>query len=174
MLKRHQTRAVAYATTCITIIFIFLKLSAYSKASSKSIDHHSIKSNTVSEKIVGEVSDASSAVNLMKIRSLFKAADASADGRLTKKELAWSISLQIEKHLRNALRGNFKQFFALDKMKPNGQVEWDEWLQGLKKNEASKVKTISLKNENPGRSNNFLRCFVIDEYLSLSYRYQEV
>ena len=147
MLKRHQTRAVAYATTCITIIFIFLKLSAYSKASSKSIDHNSMKSNQVSEKIVGEVSDASSAVNLMKIRSLFKAADASADGRLTKKELAWSISLQIEKHLRNALRGNFKQFFALDKMKPNGQVEWDEWLQGLKKNEASKVKRISLKND---------------------------
>merc|ERR1711899_195916 len=56
-----------------------------------------------------------------------------------KKELAWSISTQVEKHLRNALRGNFKTFFALDTINKNGQVEWDEWMQNLKKTEASKV-----------------------------------
>jgi len=35
--------------------------------------------------------------------------------------------------------GTSRIFFALDKINPNGQVEWDEWLQNLKNTEASKV-----------------------------------
>ena len=135
MLKRHQTRAVAYATTCITIIVIFLKLSSYNKALSKNHKH----SNGVSETIVREVPADSTDIDLSKMRSLFKRADTSADGYLTKKELAWSISTQVEKHIRNALRGNFKKFFSLDKITPNGQVEWNEWLQNLKNTEAAQV-----------------------------------
>ena len=149
MLKRHQTRAVLYATTCITIIFIFIKLSSYSKALTKLRSHsgHKTHSKDVSETIVREVSDGSSDIDLVKIRSLFKRADVSADGLLTKKELAWSISTQVEKHLRNALRGNFKRFFALDKITANGQVEWEEWLQNFKNTEASKVtNTICILN----------------------------
>ena len=144
MLKRHQTRAVAYVTTCITIIVIFVKLSSYNKAWTKlkASEHHPKASNSVSETLVREVSGSESDVDLSKIRSLFKRADASADGYLTQKELAWSISTQVEKHLRNALRGNFRTFFALDTINKNGQVEWDEWLQNLKKTEGSKVYRI--------------------------------
>ena len=154
MLKRHQTRAVAYATTCITIIVIFMKLSSYNKAWTKlrSSEHHPRASNSVSETLVREVSGSESDVDLSKIRSLFKRADASADGYLTKKELAWSISTQVEKHLRNALRGNFRTFFALDTINKNGQVEWDEWLQNLKKTEGSKVYKSLLKPSPDGGS----------------------
>ena len=139
MLKRHHTRAVAYATTCITIIIIFWKLSSYNK--NATLLPRSENKHKRDETNVREVPVESGDVDLVKIRSLFKRADASADGYLTKKELAWSISTQVEKHLRNALRGNFKTFFALDKIKPNGQVEWDEWLQHFKNTEASKVST---------------------------------
>ena len=147
MLKRHQSRAIAYAATCITIIFIFLKLSSYSKALTKlkSAESNHKPSKSVPETIVKEVSAAGSDVDLTKIRSLFKRADASADGYLTKKELAWSISTQVAKHLQSALRGNFKTFFALDTINKNGQVEWEEWLQNLKKTEASKVVNVRLK-----------------------------
>ena len=34
----------------------------------------------------------------------------------------------VEGHLLNALRNNFKNFFTLDKINKNGQVEWEEWL----------------------------------------------
>ena len=90
---------------------------------------------------VKEISPASDEIDLQKVRSLFKAADFTADGYLTEKELAWSIGNRVEKHLQSAVRGNFRQFFALDKIKQNGQVEWDEWLQHLKKTEASKVRS---------------------------------
>ena len=144
MLKRHQTRAVAYATTCITILFLFMKLSSYNKAWTKlkSSEHHQKASNSVSETLVREVSGSESNVDLSKIRSLFKRADASADGFLTQKELAWSISTQVAKHLQSAMRGNFRTFFALDTINKNGQVEWEEWLQNLKKTEASKVSDV--------------------------------
>ena len=66
MLKRHQTRAVAYATTCITIIVIFMKLSSYNKAWTKlkSSEHHHEASNSVSETLVREVSGSESDVDL--------------------------------------------------------------------------------------------------------------
>ena len=138
MLKRHHTRAVAYATTCITIIFIFWKLSSYNK-NATSENSHVKRNKGVSETNVREAPVVSGDDDLIRIRSLFKRADISADGYLTKKELAWSISNQVEKHLRNAVRGNFKRFFVLDKIKTNGQVEWDEWLLHFKNTEASKV-----------------------------------
>ena len=146
MLKRHHTRALAIGTTCITIIIIFCKLSAYNKHAIKSINAENFqrRGKDVSETNVREVPGVSGDVDLVRIRSLFKRADASADGYLTKKELAWSISTQIQKHLQNALRGNFKRFFALDKIKQNGQVEWDEWLQHLKNTEASRVRAKEL------------------------------
>jgi len=74
MLKRHQTRVVAYATTCITIIVIFLKLSSYNKALNKinTSRENQKHSNKVSERNVREVSVDSKGVDLEKIRSLFK------------------------------------------------------------------------------------------------------
>ena len=43
----------------------------------------------------------------------------------------WSFS-------KDAVRGNFKRFFSLDKANRNGQVEWSEWLKDFEKNVAAK------------------------------------
>jgi len=39
---------------------------------------------------------------------------------------------------KDAVRGNFKRFFSLDKANRNGQVEWSEWLKDFEKNVAAK------------------------------------
>ena len=137
MLKRHHQRAIAYTTTCITILIIFWKLS--SPDNSDRIRKDPPKSAAVEVSETKSEHSFDSGIDLPSIRSLFKRADTTADGYLSKKELAWSISSQVQKHLQNALRGNFRQFFAIDKIKPNGQVEWDEWLAYFKRTEPAKV-----------------------------------
>jgi len=72
------------------------------------------------------------------VKRLFKRADTTADGFLSMKELSWGIAVQVERHLQDAVRGNFKRFFSLDKANRNGQVEWSEWLKDFEKNVAAK------------------------------------
>lgn len=71
-----------------------------------------------------EFSDA----DLEPLRNLFKKTDTTADGLLSLNELTWGIQKSVSKHVQSAMRNNFKQFFRLDRINHNGQVEWDEWL----------------------------------------------
>ena len=41
---------------------------------------------------------------------------------------AWAVQNKIGKHVREALMSNPRNFFSLDKINHNGQVEWEEWL----------------------------------------------
>ena len=49
----------------------------------------------------------------------------------------------------DAVRGNFKRFFSLDKANRNGQVEWSEWLKDFEKNVAAKYEGKCLKMQPP-------------------------
>ena len=62
------------------------------------------------------------------LSKLFKQADTTADGVLSPNELAWAVQNKIGKHVREALMSNPRNFFSLDKINHNGQVEWEEWL----------------------------------------------
>ena len=75
------------------------------------------------------------------LKNLFKKTDTTADGLISLNELTWGIQKSVSKHVQSAMRNNFKQFFRLDRINHNGQVEWDEWLSqfyhenGIKKNQ---------------------------------------
>ena len=65
---------------------------------------------------------------------------------MSKRELSWGIAVQVERHLQDAVRGNFRRFFALDKVDRNGQVEWSEWIKDFKEKIASKYDGEIYKN----------------------------
>ena len=65
--------------------------------------------------------------------SIFKAADTTADGKLSVNELTWAIQKSVTKHIQNAMRSNPRTFFRLDRINHNGQVEWTEWLSHFQK-----------------------------------------
>ena len=57
----------------------------------------------------------------------FKAADFDGNKLLSSSELAMAISRQTKQHIMHAMRNNFRVFFALDRGKKNGQVDWEEY-----------------------------------------------
>lgn len=74
---------------------------------------------------------SSEVANLQELKwlsTLFKKADTTADGVLSPNELTWAVQNKISKHVREALMSNPRNFFSLDKINHNGQVEWEEWL----------------------------------------------
>lgn len=82
--------------------------------------------------------------------SSFKSADFDGNKFLSSSELAMAISRQTKQHIMHAMKNNFKVFFALDKGKKNGQVEWDEYYShylvsflGLDKDEVESVQSGS-------------------------------
>jgi len=62
------------------------------------------------------------------LRKQFRAADFDNDKLLTESEMTMAISRQTKQHILQAMRNNFRVFFSLDKMKKNGQVDWEEYL----------------------------------------------
>ena len=67
------------------------------------------------------------------LKDLFKKTDTTADGLLTLNELTFGIHQSVGRHVQKALRSNPRKFFSLDKLNHNGQVEWEEWLAGFRK-----------------------------------------
>ena len=65
---------------------------------------------------------------LLYLKTLFKKADTTSDGKLAVNELTWAIQKTVAKHIQDAMRSNPRTFFKLDKINHNGQVEWTEWL----------------------------------------------
>ena len=65
---------------------------------------------------------------LVYLKTLFKKADTTADGKLAVNELTFAIQKTVAKHIQDAMRSNPRTFFKLDKINHNGQVEWTEWL----------------------------------------------
>jgi len=63
------------------------------------------------------------------LTSAFKAADFDGNKLLSRAELSMAISRQTKQHMLVAMRSNFKTFFALDRGKKNGQVDWEEYYQ---------------------------------------------
>jgi len=81
----------------------------------------------------------------------FRSADFDNDKTLSETEMTMAIVRETKQHITNAMRNNFKVFFAVDKLKKNGQVEWEEYYQhyirdrlGLAEDEIKKIK------DNPG------------------------
>jgi len=77
------------------------------------------------------ITPSSEVANLQELKwlsKLFKQADTTADGVLSPNELTWAVQNKISKHVREALMSNPRNFFSLDKINHNGQVEWEEWL----------------------------------------------
>jgi len=65
--------------------------------------------------------------SLRQLTTSFKAADIDANKLMSGSELAMAISRQTKQHIMHAMRSNFKVFFALDRGKKNGQVDWEEY-----------------------------------------------
>ena len=65
---------------------------------------------------------------LLFLKTLFKKADTTADGKIALNELTWAIQKTVARHIQDAMRSNPRTFFKLDKINHNGQVEWSEWL----------------------------------------------
>lgn len=57
----------------------------------------------------------------------FNKADIDSNKLLSVSEISAAMTILTNKHVKGALRNNFKIFFSLDKVKKNGQVEWDEY-----------------------------------------------
>jgi len=84
----------------------------------------------------------------------FRAADFDGDKLLSVSEIEMAISRETKKHIMGAMRNNFKVFFALDKNKKNGQVDWSEYytyfltdLLGLSNNEITTLEKSPAKIE---------------------------
>jgi len=67
------------------------------------------------------------ATSLRQLTTSFKTADIDANKLMSGSELAMAISRQTKQHIMHAMRSNFKVFFALDRGKKNGQVDWEEY-----------------------------------------------
>jgi len=65
--------------------------------------------------------------SLRQLTSNFKAADIDGNKLMSSSEMAMAISRQTKQHIMGAMRSNFKVFFALDRGKKNGQVDWEEY-----------------------------------------------
>jgi len=65
--------------------------------------------------------------SLLQLTTSFKAADIDSNKLMSGSELAMAISRQTKQHIMHAMRSNFKVFFALDRGKKNGQVDWEEY-----------------------------------------------
>jgi len=65
--------------------------------------------------------------SLRQLTTSFKAADIDSNKLMSGSELAMAISRQTKQHIMHAMRSNFKVFFALDRGKKNGQVDWEEY-----------------------------------------------
>lgn len=81
----------------------------------------------------------------------FRSADFDNDKTLSETEMTMAIVRETKQHITNAMRNNFKVFFSVDKLKKNGQVEWEEYYQhyikerlGLAEDEIKKME------DNPG------------------------
>jgi len=77
----------------------------------------------------------------------FRSADFDNDKTLTETEITMAISRETKQHITNAMRNNFKVFFSVDKLKKNGQVDWEEYCQhylrerlGLGEDEIKRIK----------------------------------
>ena len=60
---------------------------------------------------------------LLYLKTLFKKADTTSDGKLAVNELTWAIQKTVAKHIQDAMRSNPRTFFKLDKIIHNGQVD---------------------------------------------------
>lgn len=85
--KRRQQMAVAAATSLLLVIFFF----SSSSLSSSSSENSKLK-------IEPNRPRRSSARSKEENAALFKHIDASADGLITEKELAWAIQRRVKKH----------------------------------------------------------------------------
>jgi len=65
---------------------------------------------------------------LLMLINLFRRADFDKSEYLSMSEIEVEIGKKVRNHLMNAMRGNFKHFFSLDKQTKNGQIEWSEYL----------------------------------------------
>jgi len=74
---------------------------------------------------VGDVTDEEKVV----LAKSFRAADFDGNKRLSLSEITMAINRETKRHIMGAMRNNFKVFFALDKEKKNGQVDWSEYYQ---------------------------------------------
>lgn len=77
------------------------------------------------EEMQGDSTLPTSSINLL--TASFKAADFDGNKLLSSSELAMAISRQTKQHIMHAMRNNFRVFFALDRGKKNGQVDWEEY-----------------------------------------------
>ena len=132
MIKKKYQRLLVYLVSLVAFLALLYKIS---NSAEKTVKVEKTKERLVAKR--DAVEDAISGIDDGVIRKLFKRADTTADRYLSPKELAWAVSIQVDRHLQAALRGNFKKFFALDKINHNGQVEWNEWLAHFKANIAS-------------------------------------
>lgn len=109
------------------------------------------------------------------LKQVFLSMDRNADGLVSSKELAQSISVTVQSHMQKCLQSNMRKFFQLDKVTTNGMVEWEEWLQSfsqeypsLEPREAkealaeAKARWSEAARTNPNALN-------IDEFLSFSH-----
>ena len=122
---RFYRRLQVYAISSLLVIITLWILLPRTRSQNVNKRHHrSPTAEPIIQPNVEEISDE----DLEPLRQLFKKADTTADGLLSVKELSWAIQRSVTKHVQSAMRNNFKQFFRLDKINHNGQVEWEEWL----------------------------------------------
>lgn len=118
-------RLPAYAATCTCLAIVLWSLGPHSR-SSRHTPRRAFRGTSTSP-IKNEARPAPKE-DVEKLRQLFKNSDTTLDGRLSIKELSWSIGRSVERHLQSALKNNFRHFFKLDRINHNGQVEWEEWM----------------------------------------------
>ena len=126
---RFYRRLQVYAISSLLIIITLWILVPRTKSQNVNRRHHrSPDPSEVQHPVHPNVEEEISDEDLEPLKQLFKKADTTADGLLSVKELSWAIQRSVTKHVKSAMRNNFKQFFRLDKINHNGQVEWEEWL----------------------------------------------
>eukprot|EP00095_Tigriopus_kingsejongensis_P012642 maker-scaffold1830_size26949-snap-gene-0.8 protein:Tk12642 transcript:maker-scaffold1830_size26949-snap-gene-0.8-mRNA-1 annotation:"reticulocalbin " len=120
-------------------------------------------------------SDRSVVAPFSSLEEFFEKVDTSQDGQISLKEMSIHLGRTVQSHMQDALRGNMKHFFGLDKTDTNGLVEWEEWLKSFhddfpslvprKAKEAlaeAKARWSEAARTNPNALN-------IDEFLSFSH-----
>jgi len=125
--KRHTP---AYVILTITVCVLFLIITSIKKIK---LRHVNQKDDVVMPEthqmfpIEDEVSDYVTDEEKGILMKQFKSADFDQNHLLSLSEITTAISRQTKQHIVQAMRNNFRIFFSLDKIKKNGQVDWEEY-----------------------------------------------
>jgi len=86
------------------------------------------------------------------IKKAFRRADFDGNKEISRSELTIEIQRRTREHINKAMRENFKNFFALDKIKHNGQVDWEEYYSFFVRDWLSlEASTLDLKSDKVSR-----------------------